>query len=89
MKMGSVDLMICQGSSSDSIPYFQVGRDGQMNSDQPEELTEQVGSKKNLDQQMQLTEEEHHNDLLMIGELNYSYHLPRRRPKILLYMQQQ
>jgi hypothetical protein len=38
-----------------------------MNSDQPEELTEQVGSKKNLDQQMQLTVEEHQNDLLMIG----------------------
>jgi hypothetical protein len=67
IKMGSVDLTICQGSRSDSIPYCQVGRDGQMNSDQPEELTEQVGSKKNLDQQMQLTEEEHQNDLLMIG----------------------
>jgi hypothetical protein len=27
MKMGSVDLMICQGSSSGSIPYGQMGRD--------------------------------------------------------------
>jgi hypothetical protein len=44
-----------------------MGRDGQMNLDQPEELTEQVGSKKNLDQQMQLTEEEHQDDILMIG----------------------
>jgi hypothetical protein len=74
IKMGSVDLMICQGSRSDNIPYCQVGRDGQMNLDQPEELTEQMGlpdslinSEKNLDQQMQLTEEEHQNDLLMIG----------------------
>jgi hypothetical protein len=40
MKMGSVDLMICQGSSSGSIPYFQVGRDEQRNLDQLEELTE-------------------------------------------------
>jgi hypothetical protein len=29
MKMGSVDLMVCQGSSG-SIPYCQVGRDEQM-----------------------------------------------------------
>jgi hypothetical protein len=35
MKMGSVDLIICQGSSSISIPYFQVGRDGQMDLGQP------------------------------------------------------
>jgi hypothetical protein len=27
MKMGSVDLIICQGSSSGSIPYCQMGRD--------------------------------------------------------------
>jgi hypothetical protein len=55
-----------------------VGRDEQMslsvgliNSEvswnQPRELTEQVSSKKNLDQQMQLTEEEDQDDLLMIG----------------------
>ena len=75
MKMGSVDLMIYQGSSRGSIPYFQVGRDGQMNLDQPEELTEQmrlsdslINSKVSLDQQMQLTEEEEHQDgILMIG----------------------
>jgi hypothetical protein len=30
MKMGSVDLIVCQGSSR-SIPYCQVGRDEQMN----------------------------------------------------------
>jgi hypothetical protein len=29
MKMGSVDLIICQ-ESSEQIPYFQVGRDEQM-----------------------------------------------------------
>ena len=40
MKMGSVDLMVCQGSSSGSIPYCQVGRDEQVNFDQPEELKE-------------------------------------------------
>jgi hypothetical protein len=63
MKMGSVDLIVCQGSSG-SIPYCQVGRDEQMNLDQPEELTEQmrlsdslINSEMNLDQQMQLTEE--------------------------------
>jgi hypothetical protein len=50
MKMGSVDLIVCQGSN-EQIPYFQVGRDEQMrlfegliNSEvswnQPEELTE-------------------------------------------------
>jgi hypothetical protein len=40
MKMGSVDLMVCQGSGSRNIPYCQVGRDEQINLDQPEELTE-------------------------------------------------
>jgi hypothetical protein len=30
VNMGSVDLVICQGSSG-SIPYCQVGRDGQRN----------------------------------------------------------
>jgi hypothetical protein len=65
MKMGSVDLMIFQGSSSGSIPHCQVGRDGQMNLDQPEELTKQmrlsdslINSEVNLDQQVQLTKEE-------------------------------
>jgi hypothetical protein len=80
MKMGSVDLMICQGSSSGSIPYCQGGRDEQMNLDQPEELTEQrrlsdslTNSEVNLDQQMQLTEEEEHqDDILMIGGIEVS-----------------
>jgi hypothetical protein len=39
MKMGSVDLIICQGSGR-SIPYFQVDRDELVNQIQPEELTE-------------------------------------------------
>jgi hypothetical protein len=73
MKMGSVDLIICHRSSG-NIPYFQVGRDKQMNLDKPEELTEQmrlsdslINSENNLDQQMQLTEEEDQNDTMMIG----------------------
>jgi hypothetical protein len=77
MKMGSVDLIICQGSGG-SIPYCQVGRDEQIrpsvglsNSEvswnQLRELTEQVGSRMNVDQQMQLTEEEGQNDILMVG----------------------
>jgi hypothetical protein len=61
MKMGSVDLMVCQGSSGSSgiIPYCHVGRDEQINLDQPEKLTEQMGlfegpmnSEVSLDQQM-------------------------------------
>jgi hypothetical protein len=77
IEMGSVDLMVCQGSSRD-IPYFQVGRDEQMNLDHPEEMTEQmrlfdslINSKVNLDQQMQLTkegkEEENLRSRMMIG----------------------
>jgi hypothetical protein len=77
MKMGSVDLIVWK-EGSEHIPYCQVGRDEQMrlsvgliNSEvswnQPEELTEQVSSEMNLDQQMQLTEEEDMRDLLMIG----------------------
>jgi hypothetical protein len=60
------DLEDCQEGSR-SIPYCQVGRDeqmrlseGLMNSEvsqnQPEELTEQVSSEVDLDQQVQLTE---------------------------------
>jgi hypothetical protein len=59
MKMGSVDLMVCQGSSSESIPYCQMGRDELRSQIQPEELTEQVrlsegliNSRMNLNQQM-------------------------------------
>jgi hypothetical protein len=51
-----------------------VGRDEQVNLDQPEELTEQmrlseglINSEMDLDQQMQLTEEEDMRNLLMIG----------------------
>ena len=77
MKMGSIDLIVCQGSSRD-IPYCQVGRDEQMrlsegliNSEmswnQPGEMTEQMISKVSLDQQVQLKEEEDQDGLLMIG----------------------
>jgi hypothetical protein len=78
MKTGSVDLIVCQ-EGSESIPYCQVGRDEQMrlsvgliNSEvswnQPGELTEQVSSKIDLDQHVQLTEEEEdQDDILMIG----------------------
>jgi hypothetical protein len=70
MKMGSVDLMVYQGSSR-NIPYLDQLEElteqmrlsvGLINSEvswiQPEELTEPVSSKLNLDQQMQLTEED-------------------------------
>jgi hypothetical protein len=78
MKMGLVDIIVCQ-ESSESIPYFQVGRDEQMrlsvgliNSkvswNQPGELTEHVSSKIDLDQHVQMTKEEKdQDDLLMIG----------------------
>jgi hypothetical protein len=60
MKIGSVDLIIYQ-EGSEQVPYCQVGRDEKMrlfecliNSEvslnQPEELTEQVSSKMDLDQ---------------------------------------
>jgi hypothetical protein len=65
--------MVCQEGSRD-IPYCQVGRDEQVNFDQPEELTEQmrlseglINSEMSLDQHVQLTEEEDMRDLLMIG----------------------
>jgi hypothetical protein len=66
MKMGSVDLIICQGSSSGSIPYGQMGRDDLRSQTQPGELTEHISSQE--DQQMKLTgEEEHQDGILMIG----------------------
>ena len=65
MKMGSVDLIVCQESSR-GIPYCQVGRDEQVSFDQPEELIEQmrlseglINSEMSLDQHVQLTEEEY------------------------------
>jgi hypothetical protein len=66
MKMGSVDLIVCQESSG-SIPYCQVGRDEKVSWNQPEELTEQMSSEMNLDQHVQLTEEEDWRNILMIG----------------------
>jgi hypothetical protein len=73
MKMGSADLIVCQEGNRD-IPYFQVGKDEQVNFDQPEELTEQMRLSKglinleiDLDQQVQLKEEEDQDNILMIG----------------------
>jgi ethanolamine utilization protein EutP (predicted NTPase) len=73
MKMGSVDLIVCQERNRD-IPYCQVGMDEQMNLDQPEELTEQmrlydslINSEMEMDQQVHLTEVKDQDDLLMIG----------------------
>jgi hypothetical protein len=61
MKMGSVDLIVCQGSSRE-IPYFQVGRDKQMR------LSEGlINSEVSLNQPEELTEEEDLRSLLMIG----------------------
>jgi hypothetical protein len=81
MKMGSIDLIIYSREGSEQIPYCQVGRDEQMrlfecliNSEvslnQPEEMTEKVSSKMDLDQQMQLTEEEDLRNLIMIGGIH-------------------
>jgi hypothetical protein len=47
MKMGSVDLIVCQESIG-SIPYCQVGRGEQVNFDQPKEVTEQMRLSKSL-----------------------------------------
>jgi hypothetical protein len=59
--MGSVDLIVCRGSSR-SIPYCQVGRDENMG------LSESlINSEMDLDQHMQLTEEEYQDNILMIG----------------------
>jgi hypothetical protein len=73
MKMGSVDIIVCQ-ESIESIPYFHVGRDEKVSWNEPEELTEQmrlseglVNSEMSLDQHVSLTEEKDLRDLLMIG----------------------
>jgi hypothetical protein len=93
MKMGSVDLIVCQVSSG-SIPYCQVGRDEQMNLNQPGELTEMrlseglIVSEIDLDQQVQLTEDEDQNDILMIGGISIFLPFPQRRQKIVLQMRQ-
>jgi hypothetical protein len=74
-KMGSVDLMVYQ-VSNESIPYCQVGRDEQMNLNQPGELTEMRMSEGlivleiDLDQQVQMTKDEDQNDILMIGGIS-------------------
>jgi hypothetical protein len=65
-EMESVDSIDCQEGSR-KIPYCQVGRDEQVSWNQPEELTEKMSSELDLDQQMQLTEEENQNSILMIG----------------------
>jgi hypothetical protein len=61
MKMGSVDLIVCQESSG-SIPYCQVGRDEQMRLS-----VGLMNSEVSWDQQVQLTGEEDRRNLLMIG----------------------
>jgi hypothetical protein len=74
MKVGSIDLIVCQEGSK-NIPYFQVGRDEQINLDQPKKLIEKMRLSEGLinlevekDQQVQLTkEEEDQDDHLMIG----------------------
>jgi hypothetical protein len=77
MKMGSVDLIVCQESSG-SILYCQEGRDeqmrpseGLMNSEaswiQPGELMEQMSSRFDCDQRVQLTAEEDQRSRMMIG----------------------
>jgi hypothetical protein len=81
MKMGSVDLIICQ-EGSEQIPYCQVGRDEQMSWNQPEELTEQVSSEMDLDQQVQLTEEEDLRNLLMIGGIEIFLPLAQEEAEI-------
>jgi hypothetical protein len=53
MKMGSVDLIICQ-EGSEQIPYCQVGRDERMSWNHPEKMTEKMSSEMSLDQQVQL-----------------------------------
>jgi uncharacterized protein (DUF1697 family) len=78
MKVGSVDLIICQ-KGSEQIPYCQLGRDEQMR------LSEGlINSEMDLDQKMQLTEEEDMRNILMIGGIEYSYHFPKRRKKSML-----
>jgi hypothetical protein len=66
IEMQLVDSMDYQEDNR-KIPYFQVGRDEQVSWNQPEELTEQMSSELDLDQQMQLIEEENQNIILMIG----------------------
>jgi hypothetical protein len=64
MKMGSVDLIVCQGSSRE-IPYCQMGKDKQMR------LSEGIiNSKVSLNQPEELTEEEDQMNLLMIGVIH-------------------
>jgi hypothetical protein len=66
MKMGSIDLIICQ-ESSEQIPYCQVGRDVPMSWNWHEEMTEKMSSKGSLDQHVQLTKEEDRDNIMMIG----------------------
>jgi hypothetical protein len=64
MKMGSVDLKVCQEGSG-SIPYFQMGRGELMSQNQPEEMTKKVSSQG--DQRMQLTKAEDLRSRVNIG----------------------
>jgi hypothetical protein len=59
-----------------------VGRDEQMIFDQPEEMTEQMSSEMDLDQQMQLKREEDRRNLLMIGGIQIFLPFSRGEAKI-------
>jgi hypothetical protein len=76
IKMGSVDLIVYQGSSR-KIPYYQVGRDKQVR------LCESLmNSEVSLDQQMQLTKEEDLRNLLMIGGIQIFLPLSLEEAKV-------
>jgi hypothetical protein len=88
MKMGSVDLIVCQESSRD-IPYCQVDRGEQVNLDQPEKLTEKmrlfeglINSNMNLDHHVQLTKEEDQDNILMIGGIGVFLPFAKEEAKI-------
>jgi hypothetical protein len=63
-----------------------MGMDELRSQIQPGEMIEQISSQ--VDQQMQLTEEESENDILMIGGIKLFLPFSRRRQKIVLQMVQ-
>jgi hypothetical protein len=76
MKMGSVDLIICQ-ERSEQIPYCQVGRDEQMRL-----LEGLINSEMSLDQQVQLTKEEDLKSHMMIGGIGVFLPLSQEEAEI-------
>jgi hypothetical protein len=76
MKMGSVDLIVCQEGNKE-IPYCQVGRDKQVR------LCESLmNSEVSLDQQVQLTKEEDLRNLLMIEGIQIFFPLSPEEAKV-------